>query len=101
MPVPTPRSTFPDKQSGARLILHADYIRLTDQAKPDIARAQMRGNVRYTLTQSTPLGERRVTGTAGMGDYRRASHKIVLSEGVLSELIDPRLDGPGTLRAEP
>lgn len=89
----------PDKKSGSRLVLHADDIKLTDPTKPEKSQVELRGHVRYTVTQTTPLGERKLTGTAGSGDYRRANQKIILSGGVRAELVDPRLDGPATLRA--
>ncbi len=89
----------PDKQSGSRLVLHSDDIKLIEPRKSDKTRLELRGHVRYTVTQPTPMGERKLTGTAGAGDYRRSSQKVVLSQGVRAELIDPSLDGPGSLRA--
>ncbi|HLJ54638.1 MAG TPA: hypothetical protein VKT77_06320 [Chthonomonadaceae bacterium] len=89
----------PDKASGARFIVHADSIRLIEPLSATKSVIELRGGVRYTITQTTPLGERRVTGTAGSADYRRAARKVLLAGGVRAELLDPRLDGPGALRA--
>ena len=87
----------PDKASGSHLLLHADQVTVTGINKPGHEHVEMRGRLKYTLTQPTPEGPRKLTGTAGQGDYRSDSKRIVLTNAVHCEMTDPRLDGPGTL----
>jgi hypothetical protein len=89
----------PDKNSGSHLSLHADEIVMSGINQAGRGQLDLRGNINYTLTRATPQGVRRLTGTAGRGSYRRESQRIELTDGVECELVDPRLDGPGALRA--
>jgi len=89
----------PDKNSKSLLKIHADEMHFLRGKGPGREIVEMHGHVRYAVTQSTPEGERRLNGTAGHGDFHRETHKIALTNGVQCEMTDPRLDGPGTLRA--
>jgi hypothetical protein len=89
----------PDKASGSHLSLHADEIVVTGINQPGHGHIVMSGHLRYTLTQPTPEGVRRLAGTAVHGDFRRETQRIALTGGVRCDLTDPRLEGPGMLRA--
>ncbi|MCS6775519.1 MAG: hypothetical protein RMJ43_05945 [Chloroherpetonaceae bacterium] len=94
--------TVPEKSSRSTLVFHADTI-LFRKEKQDVSDfIDMRGNLRYTVTQKDPDGTERVLeGTAVAGTYRRVEQKIELRGDVDARLTDPaRLRRPATLRAE-
>lgn len=94
--------TVPEKSSRSTLVFHADTI-LFRREKQDVSDLiDMRGNLRYTVTQKDPDGTERVLeGTAVAGTYRRAEQKVELRGNVDARLTDPvRLRRPATLRAE-
>jgi lipopolysaccharide export system protein LptA len=96
---PNTRIEITEKKTRSKVLLHGDDIDASNISKPQAFTAEMRGNVRYTLTQQTREGERIIKGTAGKAVFHRTNQKIDLTGGVSVDLTDPRLIGPGILKA--
>jgi hypothetical protein len=94
--------TIPDEASRSTLILHADDMTFRKEKKDAFDVIEMKGNLRYTVTQKDKDGSQRVLeGTAGTGIYRQAAQAIELNGGVNATLTDDaRLKKPATVRAD-
>ncbi len=90
---------MPVKSSGALIKIHADEIKVTGGNRPATARLDLRGHLRYEVTQPVPEGARGLSGTAGRGEFKRETNLIELSDDVDCSFADTRLDGPGALHS--
>ena len=88
-----------DKQNKARLIIHAEEVQARKE-KSGSAMVELRQNVRYTLSQTTPKGEEQtVEGTAGRASYSEKDKQVILTDGIQATLTDTgQFTAPATLR---
>jgi hypothetical protein len=94
--------TVSDKASRSTLVFHADEITFRKEKKDVSDHIEMKGSLRYTVTQKEKDGSQRLLeGTAGAGAYRRIAERLELNGGVNATLTDEvRLKKPASVVAD-
>lgn len=97
---PKTQITFTQRASRSTFRLHADEVEARKERTYPIGAIDLKGHVRFHVTQAVEGGSRTVEGTAGHADFSRTEQVLKLSGGILATAKDTTArGGTATIRA--